>query len=80
MKEPWFNLEVDYDFFTFKTFRQQYLPWLRWLAVLGFAVPVSWIFIDREIRLWEQKRTFFFYPFLEIKAQAGQTQTTQKQH
>ena len=59
MKEPWFNLEVDYDFFTFKTFRENYLPWLRLLAVLGFAVPIIWVFIDREVRLWEQKGTLF---------------------
>jgi len=52
MKEPWFNLAVDYDFFTFKTFRQKYLPLLRWWAVLAFGVPVTWVFIDREIRLW----------------------------
>ncbi len=52
MKEPWFNMEVDYDFFTFKTFRQEYLPWIRWLVVLGFALPVTWVFIDRQIRLW----------------------------
>ncbi len=52
MKEPWFNLEVDYEFFTFKTFRQEYLPWLRWLVVLGFAVPVTWVFIDRQIKIW----------------------------
>ena len=54
MKEPWFNLEVDYEFFTFKTFRQKYLPWLRWFVVLGFAVPVLWVFIDKHIKLWEQ--------------------------
>lgn len=58
MKEPWFNLEVDYDFFTFKTFREKYLPWIRWTAVLGFAVPVLWIFIDAEIKKYEQAGTF----------------------
>jgi len=47
MKEPWFNLEVDYNFFTFETFRKQYLPWIRWTAVLFFALPVFWVFFDR---------------------------------
>jgi hypothetical protein len=50
MKEPWFNLEVDYEFFTFKTFRKQYLPWIRILVVLGFAVPTFWVFADKYIR------------------------------
>lgn len=50
MKEPWFNMEVDYDFFTFKTFRQQYLPWIRILGVVGFAIPVFYVFIDRQMR------------------------------
>ena len=61
MKEPWFNLEVDYTFFTFKTFREQYLPWIRWAVVLGFAVPVLWVFIDREIKKWEQAGITFCY-------------------
>ena len=55
MKEPWFNLDVDYEFFTFKTFRKQYLPWLRILAVFGFAVPVFWVFADKYIRMLEEK-------------------------
>lgn len=66
MKEPWFNLEVDYGFFTFKTFREQYLPWIRWAAVLGFAIPVLWVFIDREIKMMEEAGIFLF--ILEIKA------------
>jgi hypothetical protein len=49
-------MDVDYDFFTFKTFRLQYLPWIRWIVVLGFAVPTLWVFIDRKIKLWEQER------------------------
>jgi hypothetical protein len=56
MKEPWFTMEVDYQFFSFQTFRLKYLPWIRWGVVLLFAVPSLWLFIDRHIKLWEQER------------------------
>ncbi len=56
IKEPWFTMDVDYDFFTFKTFRLQYFPWIRRIIILIFVIPTLWVFIERKTKLWEQER------------------------
>jgi hypothetical protein len=40
IKQPWFTFEVDYEYFTLKTFREKYLPWIRIGLVFLVGLPI----------------------------------------
>lgn len=39
IKWPWFTFQVDYDFFTFRTFRKHYWPKLQLFILLFYILP-----------------------------------------
>ena len=39
MKWPWFSSEVDYDYFTFRTFRKKYWPKIQLFVLFFYIIP-----------------------------------------
>jgi hypothetical protein len=39
MKWPWFSFEVNYEYFTFKTFRKNYWPKIQFLILIFYILP-----------------------------------------
>lgn len=39
MKWPWTTFEVDYEYFTFRTFRKQYWPKIQFLVLFFYILP-----------------------------------------
>jgi hypothetical protein len=39
MKWPWFSFQVDYDFFSLRTFRKNYWPKIQFLVLAFYILP-----------------------------------------
>ena len=47
MKWPWFTFQVDYDYFTFRTFRKHYWPKIQLFVFLFYILPTLYYLVDR---------------------------------
>jgi hypothetical protein len=47
MKWPWFSFQVDYNFFTFRTFRKGYWPKIQLAILLFYILPTLYYAIAK---------------------------------
>jgi len=58
MKWPWFSFEVDYDYFTFRTFRKKYWPKIQLAIIFFYVLPTLFFLVEGLIKKLETKGTF----------------------
>lgn len=68
MKWPWFTSQVDYEYFTFKTFRSKYWPKIQFLVFFFYILPTLYYTALHFIKEYEIKGTRSSQ--LELKAAA----------
>ena len=47
MKWPWFTLQVDYEYFTFRKFRTNYWPKIQLFVLFFYIIPTLYYTIER---------------------------------
>lgn len=58
MKWPWFTSQVDYDYFTFKTFRVKYWPKLQFLIFFFYILPTLYYTGLKFYKEYQRKGNF----------------------
>ena len=47
MKWPWFTFEVDYGYFSFRTFRKKYWPLIQLAVLFFYIVPTLYYSFEK---------------------------------
>lgn len=47
MKWPWFSFQVDYDYFSFRTFRKSYWPKIQFFILFFYIIPTFYYALSK---------------------------------
>lgn len=67
MKWPWYSATVDYDYFTFRTFRTKYWPKIQFLLMFFYIIPTLYYAIERGVKYLGTKGTYDIFQNLKPK-------------
>lgn len=59
MKWPWFSFEVDYEYFTFKTFRTKYWSKIQLLLLFFYILPSFYFGGEQLYKEYQLRRILF---------------------